>query len=310
MRYLVVGYGNIGQRRARLLGERCVATVDPHVADATHRAIDDVSARDYDAAILATPNDAKLPYLRHVLALGKSVLVEKPLLFESRDEAEALQRLTMPGAIWYTSYNHRYEPLVERLRTGLQDGAVGVVDRVRMVYGNGTVRNWRGTWRESGLGVLEDLGCHLLDLAGWLLGNEQTGWELWDLRQVESRTYDYALFASPDRRLVLEVGTVFWKNCFRIDVYGSAGSLHLDGLGKWGGAILTRRARVYPSGAPRETREETGPVDYTWEADLAEFERHVASGATSLANDWWISETISALAHQAPTLAVAERVAS
>lgn len=310
MRYLVVGYGNIGQRRARLLGERCVATVDPHVPGVTHREIDDVPARDYDAAILAIPNDAKLPYLRHLLSLGKSVLVEKPLLFATWEEAEALQRRTAPGTTWYTSYNHRYEPLVERLRVLLHDGAVGAVDRVRMVYGNGTVRNWRGTWRESGLGVLEDLGCHLLDLAGWLLGNEQTVWELWDLRQVESRTYDYALFASPDRRLVLEVGTVFWKNCFRIDVYGSAGSLHLDGLGKWGGAALTLRARVYPSGAPRETREETGPVDDTWEADLTEFERLVASGVSSLANDWRISEAITALARQAPALDVAERVAS
>ena len=115
MRYLVVGHGNIGQRRARLLGERCVATVDPHVPGATHRAIDDVPTQSYDAAILATPNGAKLPYLRHLLALGKSVLVEKPLLFASWDEAEALQRRTVPGTTWYTSYNHRYEPLVERL---------------------------------------------------------------------------------------------------------------------------------------------------------------------------------------------------
>jgi predicted dehydrogenase len=300
MRYLVVGYGNIGQRRARLLGERCEATVDPYVPGATHRAIDDVPTRSYDAAILATPNDAKLPYLRHLLALGKSVLVEKPLLFASWDEAEALQRRTVPGTTWYTSYNHRYEPLVARLRTLLHDGAAGAVDRIRMVYGNGTVRNWRGTWRESGLGVLEDLGCHLLDLAGWLLAEEPAAWELWDLRPVESRTYDYGLFATADRRVVLEVGTVFWKNAFRIDVYGGAGSLHLDGLGKWGGATLTHRARVYPSGAPRETREESGAVDATWAADLAEFERRVASGVSSLENDWRISEAISALARQAP----------
>ena len=309
MRYLVVGYGNIGQRRARLLGERCVATVDPRVPGATHRAIDDVPPRSYEAAILATPNDAKLPYLRHFLSLGKSVLVEKPLLLPSRDEAEALQRHAAPGTTWYTSYNHRFEPLVERLRIRLRDGAVGPVDRVRMVYGNGTVRNWRGTWRESGLGVLEDLGCHLLDLAGWLLADEPAAWELWDLRPVESRTYDYGLFATADRRVVLEVGTVFWKNAFRIDVYGSAGSLHLDGLGKWGGATLTHRARVYPSGAPRESREESGAVDATWEADLAEFERRVASGVSSLENDWRISEAISSLARQAPVRGL-EEVAS
>lgn len=310
MRYLVVGYGNIGQRRATLLGGRSVATVDPRVPGATHRRIDEVPARDYDAVILATPNDVKLPYLHHFLGLGKSVLIEKPLLLPSPEEAEALRRLTGPGRTWYTSYNHRFEPLVERLRTLLRADAVGPVDRIRMVYGNGTVRNWCGTWREAGLGVLEDLGCHLLDLAGWLLGDETTAWDLWDLRRVESRTYDYALVASADRRLVLEVGTVFWKNAFRIDVYGSAGSLHLDGLGKWGGATLTRRVRVFPSGAPTESREESGAGDDTWEADLAEFERRVAEGTGSLANDWRISEAIASLARQAPRSVVPERVAS
>lgn len=310
VRYLVVGYGNIGQRRARLLGDRCVATVDPVAPEAAYRRIDEVPAAGYDAALLATPNDVKVGYLEHFLSLGKSVLVEKPLLFSHRAEAEALQQRTAPGTIWYTSYNHRYEPGVERLKSLLDEDAVGALDRVRMVYGNGTVRNWRGTWRETGLGVLEDLGCHLLDLCGWLLRREDTRFHLWDLRRIESATYDYAIFASLDRRIVLEVGTVFWKNSFLIDVYGSAGSLHLDGLGKWGGATVTRRARVLPSGVPLETREQTGAGDSTWEADIAEFERLAARGRSSFANDWRISEAIASLARQAPGLAVRGRAAS
>ncbi len=34
MRYLLVGYGNIGAKRKALLGDRCVATVDPFNAAA------------------------------------------------------------------------------------------------------------------------------------------------------------------------------------------------------------------------------------------------------------------------------------
>jgi predicted dehydrogenase len=228
--------------------------------------------------------------------------VEKPILFRSRAEAEALQRAARDGVIWYTSYNHRFEPLVQRMKRLLDDGAVGKVDRVRMIYGNGTVRDWIGTWRESGVGVLEDLGCHLLDLCGLLLGHEHERYVLWDLRPVESATFDYGLFASADRRVVLEVGTVFWKNCFTVDVYGSAGSLHLEGLGKWGGATLIHRARVLPSGVPTETREESPADDRTWEADLAEFERRVAAGESSLENDWRISEAIGSLVAQLPQL--------
>ena len=224
MRYVVVGYGNIGRRRARLLGARCVATVDPVAPDAARRGMDDVPPSSYDAVVLAVPNAAKLDYLRRFLAAGKPVLVEKPVLFAGRAEADQLQRSARTGAVWYTSYNHRFEPLIARLKHMLDEGAVGKLDRVRMLYGNGTVRDWVGGWREAGGGVLEDLGCHLLDLCGFLLGHEHEAYRLWELRSVESATWDHALFASADRRVVCEVGNVFWKNCFQIDVFGSAGS--------------------------------------------------------------------------------------
>ena len=37
MRYLLVGLGNIGAKRRAILGERCVATVDPFNAAADFR---------------------------------------------------------------------------------------------------------------------------------------------------------------------------------------------------------------------------------------------------------------------------------
>ncbi len=302
MRYVVVGYGNIGRRRARLLGARCVATVDPVAPDAARRGMDDVPPSSYDAVVLAVPNAAKLDYLRRFLAAGKPVLVEKPVLFAGRAEADQLQRSARTGAVWYTSYNHRFEPLIARLKHMLDEGAVGKLDRVRMLYGNGTVRDWVGGWREAGGGVLEDLGCHLLDLCGFLLGHEHEAYRLWELRSVESATWDHALFASADRRVVCEVGNVFWKNCFQIDVFGSAGSVHVDGLGKWGGGTLTRRTRVLPSGPPPEVSEAGPAGDSTWEADLAEFERRVAAGESSLENDWRISAALSDLLAQAPGL--------
>lgn len=302
MRYVVVGYGNIGRRRAQLLGARCVATVDPAAPDAACRSVDEVPASGYDAVVLAVPNAFKLEYLRRFLAEGKPVLVEKPVLLGSRAEGDGLLRSARHRATWYTSYNHRFEPMIVRLKRLMVDGAVGKLDRVRMLYGNGTVRNWVGSWRESGAGVLEDLGCHLLDLCGFLLGHEQEAYRLWDLRSVESATWDHALFASSDRRVVCEVGNVFWKNCFRLDVFGSAGSLHVDGLGKWGGATLVHRTRVLPSGPPPETREASPAGDPSWAADLAEFERRVAAGESSLENDWRISAALAGLLAQASGL--------
>lgn len=299
LRYVVVGLGNVGRRRAALLGPRCVATVDPVAAEATHRTVEALDPAAYDAAVLATPTAPKLGYLAHFLALGKPVLVDKPLLLADRAEGEALARGARDGAIWYTSYNHRFEPLIVRLGELLRAGAPGPVDRARLRYGNGTVRHWIGSWREGGGGVLEDLGCHLVDLCAHLLGRREERYQLWDLRSIESGTWDYALFSSADRRVLCEVGNVFWKNCFEIEVFGERGSLHLSGLGKWGGAQLVHRERVLPSGPPVERVERSPAGDATWGADLAEFERRVAARLGSLEDDWRVSAALAELLSQA-----------
>ncbi len=301
MRYLVVGYGNLGRRRARLLADRCVATVDPIAPEAEHRKLDAVDPSSYDAVVLATPDMDKIAYLRAFLELGKSVLVEKPLLFETLTEGEDLAARAKNGAVWQTAYNFRFEPMIQRLIELLASGAIGDMDRIRLRYGNGAVREWIGTWRERTLGVLQDLACHLIDL-GPLLGIRSDAFTLLDARSIESSTLDHVLFITSDRRGLFEVGNVFWKNTFEIDIYGSAGSLHMKGLGKWDGAVLTRYERVLPSGAPRTLVERLPPGDPTWERDLAEFERRASMGEHSLANDWRISCAIRSLAEQSTAM--------
>jgi predicted dehydrogenase len=155
-----------------------------------------------------------------------------------------------------------------------------------------------GSWRESGSGALEDLGSHLLDLTGDLLGARGRQFQAWSLESHEAQTYDHAVFASSDGTIVLEVSYLSWKNGFGIDLYGSQGSIHMTGLQKWGDSKLFVRRRVLPSGVPHETCEcVPAGQDVTWERDIEHFERLVASNApTSLENDWWISNTLRKVA--------------
>ena len=296
MRYAVVGYGNLGRIRARVLGDRCVATVDPVAPDASHRAIGEVGPDTYDAVVIATPNDVKLGLVRELLGRGRSALVDKPFLFTA-DEGAALAAAASGGAVWVTSYNFRYEPLVVRAAELLSEGAIGALDRARLVYGNGTVRNWIGTWRETGSGVIEDLGVHLIDLAP-RFGLAGDGLELLQARSVESGTFDYALFATADRRAIFEVANVFWKNIFALDFHGLEGSLHIRGLGKWGGGTLTWHRRAYPSGVPTTVVETFPAGDVTWEHDLREFEQSVRRGEHSLENDLRLSAAVGSLVAQ------------
>ncbi len=293
MRYLLVGLGNLGLKRKVLLTDRCVSTVDPFNPRADYRTPADCPADSYDAAILAVPNDVKLELVEYFLRRGKSVLVDKPLLFADRQRAEGLDQVARDHrAIWYTSYNHRFEPLVVALRHHLKTGMLGRFYYGRLLYANGTVGDVVGTWRDEGLGVLEDLIPHLLDLADYLFDCRGNRFVSWTLECHEAKSFDHCILASDDPRLVLEASFLSWRNTFAIELFGDRASLHLSGLPKWGPSELAIRERVFPSGVPRERRETAEPPDRTWARDLAHFETLVGQGSTSIEQDWWISQTI------------------
>lgn len=301
MRFLLVGLGNIGARRRALLGTRCVGTVDLYNREADCRTPEECPPERYDAAVLAVPNAPKLALLEQFLALGKHVLVEKPLLLPSRFEAERLDALARRhGATWYTSYNHRFEPLIVALRDLLRSEAIGPLYHGRFFYGNGTVAHVANSWRDEGLGVVEDLGSHLLDLLRFLLPEPPETVVPWARERHEARAYDHAVAASTDGRWALEMSYLSWKNTFTIDLFGRLGSLHLHGLPKWGPSELVLRRRVFPSGVPQESRQTAAGPDLTWQRDLEHFEslagRGAAPGATSMENDWWISQCLRNLA--------------
>lgn len=293
MRYLVVGYGNIGAKRKGVLGDRCVATVDPFKKVADYAAPEQCPHDHYDAAILAVPNQAKLDLLAYFLRRGKHVLVEKPLIFPDRETAERLERYARSyGAIWYTSYNFRFEPNVIVLRNELAKGTIGQLYRARMFYGNGTVADVAETWRDSRLGVLEDLATHLIDLTGFLFGRFGTDFVVWERRGHELKGVDHCILATADRQIVIECSFLSWKNRWTIEVVGEKGSLHMEGLTKWGPSELVIRRRRFPSGVPEESRSVVEMLDPTWAGDTAHFEEMVRAGQTSCENDWWLSRTI------------------
>lgn len=298
MRYLVVGLGNIGQRRRTLLGERCAATADPFNSAAEYRSVKDVPADAFDAAVLAIPDDDKVELVTYLLEHGKHVLVEKPLPLPDEETARTLEALAhTKGLALYTAYNHRYEPQLVAFKEQMDAGAIGQVYHGRLFYGNGTVKHVAGTWRDHGLGAIQDLGCHLLDLLAFAAGGRGTEMQLVSALSVETVAPDRAIIASTDGRFTLEMTYHSWRNNFAFELYGHDGSIHCLGLRKWGGSELIVRKRVFPSGRPEETRQTDVGVDVTWELEVEHFERLCAAGgaSTDLATDWWIARTLRSL---------------
>ncbi len=303
MRVIVVGLGVQGRKRLAAAGADVVATADPVDRSAQYTAVEDVPLGAYEAALVCTPDDAKVDILDYLLAHGKHVLVEKPLLAPSEATLERLSSLAAQArVVCYTAYNHRFEPHFVRMKEAIGSGVLGQIYLCRMFYGNGTARDVRDSpWRDRGTGVLADLGSHLLDTALFWFGSLPGRFVLWSANRFENRTFDHIAFGSPGAPVLeLEATLLSWRNHFTADVYGEKGSAHISSLCKWGRSVFTRRTRVLPSGRPPEESVALVQADPTWTLEYEHFKALCRNGAGgNLANDITLHRVLTELSHAA-----------
>lgn len=302
MRVIVIGLGVQGRKRQHIAAADCVATVDPVVSSAGHRDIAEVSLDAYDAALICTPDHAKLALIELMLRNGKHVLVEKPLLCDDADLARIEVLAHSRGVVCYTAYNHRFEPSFMRMRALIASGRLGRLYRCRLFYGNGTARLVReSSWRDSGLGVLPDLGSHLLDTAAFWFGASGDEFNVTSWNCFENRAPDHAIISSRTDRLQLELEMTLlsWRNHFTCDLFAERGSAHIRSLCKWGPSSFVHRERILPSGRPPEETLTVVRDDPTWVAEYAHFSNLCATGALAdLSVDRWIGRQMNKFSGQ------------
>ena len=289
MKYLIVGYGNIGHKRERVLGSKCIGRVDPDPKQkADYKLSSDIPNNlldKFNAVVIATPRQPKLALVEYWLKKEKNILVEKPLILPPTKVKLFCTLAKENKIIWYTGYNHHFEENIQRLQEFIEQGKIGKFYHAKMEYSFGNIKEIIGTWRETGYGDLDEAGCHLIDFTRMLFGYKGKDFKSVSLRKIEGKVFDHCIFSTKDGKVICEVGWTTWKNVFKIDIYGSLGSLHLDGLRKWGTSKLIYRQRVFPAGAPKEkVFVEEGP-DTTWQDDIQYFEKIIKTHKNSLVSD-------------------------
>lgn len=286
MRYIIVGFGNIGHKRAAVLEKKLVATVDPKIElKADYKDSKDVPLGIFDTAVLTIPQELKYGLTKYFLSKGKNVLIEKPLIITPKQGKILKSFSKKTEAVWNTSYNHRFEPNIIRFKKLVQSGFLGKIYHGRLVYSFGNIKERIGTWRETKFGILEEIAPHLIDFATNILGYKGNDFIPLIAQKNEAKVFDHFTFLTSDKKIVLETSSVTWKYKFLLEVFGSNGSLHLDGLRKWGGSTLIKRTRILPSGAPKEKIFTDSGKDVTWEKDFKYFEKQVKENKSSLKND-------------------------
>lgn len=305
MRVVVVGMGIQGKKRKAIAGSQCVATIDP-VGAADYKRIEDVPLNIYDAALVCTPDEPKFHILSYLASNKKHSLVEKPLLTKTESQISELAAIAEKNRVTvYTAYNHRFEPHIVRMKETIENGKLGRIYMGRFFYGNGTARDVRDSvWRDQGMGVLPDLGSHLLDMGLFLFGGvealENVKFKPYSFNKYENNSLDHFLFGTVEREkgapnLTFEATLLSYRNSFFADVYGELGSAHINCLCKWGPSIFTYRKRVLPSGKPDQEHHTLECSDPTWAIEYDFFKKLCQTGQTNLKNDKWISKNLQLL---------------
>jgi predicted dehydrogenase len=302
LRVGIVGCGLIGRRRASEAAassdSACIMVADPNgsaageVAAATGAEPTGewqriVERRDVDAVVVATPNGYLAEIAVAALGAGKHVLVEKPM---GRDLAEA-ERIRAAGCaadrVVKVGFNHRYHPAIAAARRRVADGAIGAIINVRCRYGHGGrpgyEREWRGSRALAGGGELTDQGVHVVDLLHWFAGVPRQAFALlqtavWPLADLEDNAF--GLFRFPAGAVAsFHTSWTQWKNLFSFEVYGQAGAVTVEGLGRsYGVETLTVHHRRPEGGAPEtDVRSFDGPDD-SWRLEWEDFVRAVRGG--------------------------------
>ena len=201
IRVLIVGTGGMANAHAEAFaamdGVEVVGGVDPnpdnlHAFNAKHgitHAFDTVADAlawgAFDAASNVTPDAVHHRTTLPLLAAGKHVLCEKPLAVNHADAVEMAQAAEAAGVINMVNLTYRNVPALMQAYALVQEGMIGEVRHFEAAY----LQSWLtqpawGEWREEdqwlwrlsrahgSMGVLGDVGVHIVDFATFAAGAE------------------------------------------------------------------------------------------------------------------------------------------
>ena len=140
-----------------------------------------LEAPDLDLVSICTDHASHAPIACAALAAGRHVLCEKALAHRA-EGLEAMLRAgdAHPGQVFAGVFQHRHEPLNQRIRGLIREGALGTLLTAGMQircwrsadYYRADV--WRGTWDQEGGAVLINQAIHYIDLLQWMADGVRT----------------------------------------------------------------------------------------------------------------------------------------
>lgn len=142
-----------------------------------------ISAEEFDAVTIVTPDAFHAPVALLCLKAGKHVLCEKPLALNYKDAAKMVSAAKRAGVVNMVNFSYRDWPCIQAATAAIRRGEIGEVRHVEASYLQAWLASkvwgdWRKNpawlWRLSSAhgskGALGDVGVHIVDYATFPCG--------------------------------------------------------------------------------------------------------------------------------------------
>ena len=204
-----------------------------------HNRVDDLlTDPEIDAIDICTPNYLHAPIGTAALEAEKHVLCERPLA-RSAQEAEAMQKAAKKAdRVLMCCVQHRFRPDAQLLKKFVDKGDLGSVFFAKAGWLRQRAEwdsdEWRAQKRESGGGVVLDLGFQMLDLSLWVLDGPKVQAVTASVHRTkkgeveDSATAFFRLESGATLTLELTWGLLMEKDFAYLNLFGSGGAALLN----------------------------------------------------------------------------------
>ena len=236
----------------------------------TVRSFGELLGDDIDLVVLCTPNAEHLPMALEALASGKHVITEKPAAAAAAEADEMRAAAERAGRLFTVFQNRRFDGDFRTVRKLIGEGALGDVVDYEAHYDRFVTGPDPKGWRQAGgrgVGILHDLGVHLIDQAYALFGMPEELYADFAKQRPETPGPDrftVTLYYASGLRAVLSEGEVAACPGPHFAVHGTKGSFLKYGMDPQEAALQSGKRPARRQTGPG--RQDCGPDD-GWGAD-------------------------------------------
>jgi predicted dehydrogenase len=240
-----------------------------------------LSRKDYDVAIIATPNASHEEFAIKILDSGKDVWCEKPMAISIESAHRMLMKSIESGTILKVGSNPRYLPNIIKATEIIRRGYIGKKIFFRGWIGNEGLhllsKSWYTRKEVIGGGTLLDNGVHLIDLVRYLVD------EIIRCHSCKLATLKHNLTDLEDNAIaiyeLLGGGLAFIQSSWTeksgymyLEIHGDEGYMHIDS--RWSQAII----RYAKSSAKPTCEDYTQYPKMSYDLELEDFAKDYREG--------------------------------